>query len=189
MNVPPPPQKTKAPPQQTKAPPPFYNLVMGVDPGMTGAIAFYDFTTKKLRAVYDTPLIANPNYPAKSKIKNILNAGKLAEIIAGYAQHTALVVIEEVSAMPNDGPVQAFRFGFVTGVVRGIVVAHNIPVLKIRPAVWKSLLGLKSDKNLSLDLARKEFKNNDFFTLKKHNGRAEAALLAKLGADRFIKNI
>lgn len=89
-----------------------------------------------------------------------------------------LLLIEEVSSGPKDGKVQAFTFGEVYGIVQGMFGMLQIPILKTRPGVWKSQLGLSSDKNKSILLAQKTFPEYTF--KKSEDGKAEAALLARM---------
>ena len=51
-------------------------------------------------------------------------------------------------------------------------------VTSVRPQVWKKALGVTSDKNTSLALARELFPEA-VLDLKKHHGKAEALLIAE----------
>lgn len=66
-------------------------------------------------------------------------------------------------------------YGIAIGVVRSLDIELN----KVPPSTWKAELGLTSDKNKSLELARELFPEaKEYLKLKKHDGRAEALLLA-----------
>lgn len=156
-------------------------LIMGVDPGLTGAIAFYNYHEQRLDSVYDMPVFV----PSKGK-KSEIDTYRLAEIVDLKARFTELAVIEEVSARPKQGAVGIFRFGYVTGLVTGVVAANYLPCYRVPPAVWKSVLNLTKDKKDSLNLAAKVFGDKaPLFSRTKDDGRAEAALLAQFG-ERFI---
>lgn len=164
-------------------PPPFTrDLILGVDPGLSGALAFYNFKTKKLEAVFDMPL----NTVSSSESKSHINTFQLSLIVDGYSARTCLAVIEEVASRPKEGVVSVFRFGFVTGLVTGVIAAHHIPPVFTPPSVWKGLMNLSSNKNLSRAKASTLFPDMaEKFKRVKDDGRAEAALLAFFG-ERFL---
>lgn len=156
-------------------PPP--HLILGVDPGLTGAIAFYDPVLKSIHHVSDIPL--NPK-------TNTIDLYQLSNLINGHSLSTALACVEDPSSMPGQGVVSMFTFGKVCGTINGIVASNNIPLFHVKPSVWKKILGLTSDKNLSRAMASQMFpKQADLFKRKKDDGRAEAALLAFFGT-RFL---
>ena len=64
----------------------------------------------------------------------------------------------------------------------GVVTALDMPLTLVRPQEWKAHYGLGSDKNDSLELARRYYPDVDLH-LKKHHGRAEALLIARYGLD------
>jgi crossover junction endodeoxyribonuclease RuvC len=149
-------------------------MIIGIDPGFTGAIAFYDFYKGGLLDIRNMPL-------TKIKDRNQVNGKRLTEYI-----HTVMncytikfAAVEDVHAMPEQGVTSTFRFGYSAGIIMGVLQALDIKVLRISPAAWKTSLNLSSDKTKSLELAKKVFpRHKDYFRLKKHDGRAEAALLA-----------
>lgn len=153
------------------------HLILGIDPGLTGAIAFYDPILKSIHHVSDIPL--NPT-------TNTIDLYALSNLINQHALQTALACVEDPSAMPNQGVVSMFTFGKVCGIINGIVASNNIPLFHVKPSVWKKILGLSSDKNLSRAMAAQKFpSSSDLFKRKKDDGRAEAALLAYFGT-RFL---
>ena len=76
-----------------------------------------------------------------------------------------------------------FRFGQNFGQWQGLLAALEIPTNLVRPQTWKAFYGLNRSKDTSLDLARETWPDNaeESFRLKKHDGLAEAALIAKYG--------
>jgi len=149
-------------------------MIIGVDPGFTGAIAF-DFKTLGLK-VYDLPLTMY------NKRKQVDPAALNTLIRNNYSTVSAIVVLEDVHAMPKQGLVSTFRFGYNAGILLGVLSTHDLTIVRVKPAVWKSALGLTSNKKDSLTLARKLFPEQaDLFKRAKDDGRAEAALLAHFG--------
>lgn len=147
------------------------DLLIAVDPGLTGAIAVVG-KTGELIAVADMPTVSSKT--GKRKV----DAFGLTVFMESFAARVALVVIEDVGPGTKEGRVGVFSFGFSTGVVHGVCGALMLPVHLMKPAVWKMALGLTRDKNLSVEMARKQYpKHADKFVRSK-DGRAEAALIA-----------
>lgn len=154
------------------------NLILGIDPGLSGALAFYDTEKRTLHSVHDMP---------KTTAKQI-DIPAISFVIEALSPFISFAVIEQVASMPKQGVASTFLFGFCTGVVHGVVNAHGIAAYLVRPAIWKNLMHLSRDKNDSLVLARKKFPNHlEKFAREKDDGRAEAALLAVFGADRLYQ--
>ncbi len=155
--------------------------ILGVDPGLSGAIVLLDTVFMSLR-VFDMPV-------AKSgpKGRNSLVDGLLARHVEALGD-IDLAVIEDVHSMPTDGSSSAFKFGTAFGVIRGIVAAKSIPTVFIAPNKWKAEVGLiGKDKDASRGKAVELFpKSANLFARKKDNGRADAALLALVA---YTKNM
>lgn len=156
------------------------NFVMGIDPGFSGGIAVYDPLTKTIVSVEDMPIFELET--AEGKKRREIDAYTLASLIEMYAKNLSLVVIEEVGARPDQGVVSMFNFGKGVGTVVGSAAAFNLPIATVKPGLWKSVMGLSSDKNLSRIRASEFFPDSEkYFRRKKDDGRAEAALLAVFG--------
>lgn len=151
--------------------------IIGIDPGFSGAVAFISPTG--LLFLEDLPL---KEYMGRKEI----DGKAFGKIINRWFEQTDFAVLEDVSAMPGQGVTSMFRFGFATGLLLGVLNAYSISVIRIKPSVWKPALGLTRNKDKSLALARKIFKGQeDMFKLKKHDGRAEAALMAHYIRENF----
>ena len=145
--------------------------ILGVDPGLSGAVAFY-FPSQPMRvSVHDMPLADGE-----------VCAPLLAEMVTDY--QPLLAVIERVGAMPGQGVVSMFNFGRAYGDVRGVLGALAIPVQYVTPQKWKRHYQLSADKEECRGKALQLFPScADHFKRKKDHGRAEAALIAKYGAE------
>jgi len=88
------------------------------------------------------------------------------------------VVIEKVHSMPKQGVASTFKFGMAFGSAVTISKRFKREVTMVTPQVWKKSFKLSSAKQESLDLARQMFPEAPL-NLKKHNGRAEALLIAE----------
>lgn len=154
--------------------------IMGIDPGLKGAIAIIDPLVKPMAivALYDTPVIETPGK------KTVIDTHALVDIMERHATTTRLCVIEDVGVMTGmEGRVSMFNFGKSTGILEGVVGSFKIPLHRMKPAIWKAILGLGRDKTSSRNKAVQLFPGQErFFVRKKDDGRAEAVLLATLGA-------
>jgi crossover junction endodeoxyribonuclease RuvC len=149
-------------------------IVMGIDPGISGAVAFY-FPMVNRIAVDDVPVAGGE-----------INTAELARVVRLH--QPSLAVIEKVSAMPGQGVTSMFNFGRSYGDVRGVIGALGVPLHLVTPQKWKRHFGLSSDKDESRLRAIRTFPAAaESFKLKKHDGRAEAALIALYGAEVFSK--
>lgn len=151
--------------------------ILGIDPGLSGALAFYDPMLEELITI---PM---PTLAAGTGSKRIIDEYKLAAIIDDNAEMTKKCVIEQVGAMPGQGVTSMFNFGMSYGILRGIVSANFIPVEHVRPQKWKKALRVPSNKDSARARASEIFpKFSDNWNLAKWDGRAEAALIAYYGA-------
>lgn len=154
------------------------NYVLGIDPGLNGALAIVSQTTKALIEVVDMPL---------SKKTKEVDPYAVSSFLEKYCKKIKFAVIEDVGVMTGrEGRVSMFNFGVGAGIFRGAIASFRIPIYFVQPSVWKSLMNLDRNKETSLAKARVKFPTHtDYFNLKKHDGRAEAALIALFGAERF----
>lgn len=147
-------------------------VFIGIDPGFTGAIAFYWPQGNRIE-VHDMPVYSN------AKGKTELNLYELHDILTPEGDEPHLAMIEAVHAMRGQGVTSMFRFGQSYGATQMAVAAHKIPMQFVTPAKWKAYLGLSRDKGVSRSLASQRFPEQaDLFKRVKDDGRAEAALLA-----------
>jgi crossover junction endodeoxyribonuclease RuvC len=147
--------------------------ICGVDPGLTGALAFLFPIALDRVAAQDMPVVAGE-----------VDVATLAARIIQMGP--AFCVIERVGAMPGQGVSSTFKFGQSYGVVLGVLAALEIQTRLVTPSVWKKHFRLDSDKEKARALALRTFaKSPEHFARKKDHGRAEAALLALYGAHQF----
>jgi len=172
------------------------NLILGIDPGFSGALALIDRNSDRLITLDDMPTIQQEyKQRGKTKSKQKLDTPKLVWYFRKYGVHIEFAVVEKVHAFTyvnkygetrGQGAASSFKFGFGAGVIEGVLSAFSIRIVYLEPSVWKALMGLSRDKNKSRELAVKKFPEYaELFKLKKHDGRAEAALIAWFGKDRL----
>lgn len=145
-------------------------LILGVDPGLSGALAFYAPLAPDLITAEDVPVVGAE-----------IDAPRLARRLAQLRPTVAM--IELATSMPKQGVASTFKYGRSFGTVLGVIGALGIPYHFTSPARWKKHFRLNSDKEQSRTLAVRLWPAAECFSLKKHHGRAEAALIARYGAE------
>lgn len=152
---------------------------LGIDPGLKGALALV--SNDGLVGVTDMPKATERH--GKESRDRICSHSLRDELLIMQNTHGKIrvAVVELTGPMPKQGVTSVFRFGYGNGQIDGVLAALCIPTEYVRPQAWKKALGLGADKAQSLALARAKWPYADSFTLKKHDGRAEAALLAEFG--------
>ena len=152
-------------------------LIIGIDPGISGAICFFD--NGKILEVIEMPSMAD----GKKNKKQVNGAQIFNEIsmrINNYDKENIKVVIEQVSAMPGQGVTSMFNFGQSFGILKGICSAMQIPMYFVRPAKWKKYFNLiNSEKDASRTKAIEVFPYfSSNLSKKKDSNKADAILIA-----------
>ena len=152
-------------------------IVLGIDPGFSGAIASLDTTTGVLNVV-DMPTLTN------KKGKQELDHIALFELLNPPSEDIRLTsFLEQVASRPGQSSTATFRFGQGYGAIEMAILAHRISLNYVTPTKWKGYFGLSKDKGSSRGLATQRFPQHaDLFTRVKDDGRAEASLIALYGA-------
>ena len=152
-------------------------IIVGIDPGIAGAICF--FSDVKVIDVIDMPTMASGN-----KNKKQINASQIFNEISmrikKYKSENVNVIVEQVSAMPGQGVTSMFNFGQSFGVLKGVCAAMQLPIFFVRPAKWKKYYDLiNSQKDSSRVKAIEMFpKFSSMLSRKKDTNKADAILIA-----------
>lgn len=151
------------------------DYVLGIDPGMKGALALLSLRSHKICEIFDMPVTDGR-----------VDAARLA-LIVGMCQlrGTIVAAVELVSSMPRQAG--AFNFGVSAGVVHGVLGALGVPMVLIPPGVWKPACGLRrltnesqaQNKSRARALAQKLWPESaGLFARVKNDGRAESCSIA-----------
>lgn len=145
--------------------------ILTVDAGASGALCFYNRSTQRVE-IHDMPIFQ------VGKGRQIDERG-LARLIDAHSRDVDYAFIEQQWARPTDGGPQGFKLGVNYGQLRMVLAANFIPYQVVAPRTWKRFMGLTSDKDACRAAASRLLPQDSHqWTLKKHDGRAEAALLA-----------
>ena len=152
-------------------------IILGFDPGQTGAVAAFD--GERIEAVIDMPTMTRLHGKGNQVDPYALTTA-LIDLCAG---REATAVLEAVSAMPGQGVSSTFHFGESVGVVLGVLGALQMPIRMVTPAKWKKAAGLLGrDKDAARTLAIQLHPEvADQLTRKKDTGRADAVCIARFG--------
>lgn len=160
-------------------------VTIGIDPGQTGAIAV---CIEGDWAVFDCPVLTVETTNRKTKsgksVKNTPDPAGMAALLEKCNYEGAHAYIEKVGAAPGQGVTSMFNFGKGYGMWLGILAALKIPYTLVTPQAWKKAMmaGMAKEKAASIVRATQLFPEMaDRLTLKKHDGRAEALLIAEYG--------
>ena len=156
-------------------------LVIGCDPGLTGAISLI-CSQRGLLECEDLPTCANGQNTGK--MLQWIDAAALQAMLwdwsvrHGFAEHSVHACIERpipMPSMPSTTTASSFdTFGVIRALVTGRVAADGMTV--IDPSDWKKLFGLNRDKDASRACALRLYPEAPV-KLAKHHNRAEAILI------------
>ncbi len=154
-------------------------MILAVDPGASGALAFFNPTAGTLDIV-DMPTV---EVKRGAKNKTEISPQMLAVLIRD--RYPSIAVLERVGAMPGQGTASMFQFGRGVGMMEGVLAALFIPTEYVTPQAWQKAVGSREGKDGNRQRAAELFPAYaNLFARKKDDGRADAALMAWWKATR-----
>jgi len=162
-------------------------LIIGIDPGISGAICFFE--NGQVKEIINMPVMADGK-KNKRQINGPQTYNEILKRINNYPKKDIIVVIEQVSAMPGQGVTSMFNFGQSFGVIKGICSAMQLSMFFIRPAKWKKYFGLiKTEKDASRTKVIEIFPYiSSELSRKKDSNKADAVLIASFFYNTFNKS-
>ena len=161
-------------------------LIIGIDPGISGAICFFE--DGEVKEIIDMPVMADGK-KNKRQINGPQVYNEILKRINKFQKKDIIVVIEQVSAMPGQGVTSMFNFGQSFGVLKGICSAMQLSMFFIRPAKWKKYFGLiKTEKDASRTKVIEIFPYiSSQLSRKKDSNKADAILIASFIYNTYKK--
>ena len=152
-------------------------LVIGIDPGISGSICF--FQDGKIIDVIEMPTMTEGK-KNKKQVNGSQIFNEISERIKKLDKKDIKVIIEQVSAMPGQGVTSMFNFGQSFGILKGICSAMQLSMYFVRPAKWKKYFNLiNSEKDASRTKAIEIFPYfSTQLSRKKDSNKADAILIA-----------
>jgi|TARA_B100001105_G_C22304860_1_gene405477 crossover junction endodeoxyribonuclease RuvC len=161
-------------------------LIIGIDPGISGAICFFE--DGQIKEIIDMPVMADGK-KNKRQINGPQVYNEISSRINKFSKKDITVVIEQVSAMPGQGVTSMFNFGQSFGVLKGICSAMQLSMFFIRPVKWKKYFGLiKTEKDASRTKVIEIFPYiSSELSRKKDSNKADAVLIASFFYNTYKK--
>ena len=152
-------------------------LIIGIDPGISGSICF--FQDGEIKDVVEMPTMIEGK-KNKKQVNGSQIFNEISEKIKNMDKKNIKVVIEHVTAMPGQGVTSMFNFGQSFGILKGICSAMQLSVYFVRPAKWKKYFNLiNSEKDASRTRAIEIFPYySSHLSRKKDSNKADAILIA-----------
>jgi crossover junction endodeoxyribonuclease RuvC len=152
--------------------------IIGIDPGIHGGLAIVEINDGAAPQLIDAIDIPIAGTGAKERVDPIAIRVWINE---HRPQHA---LIERAQAMPKQGASSGFKYGRAIGAIEAVIACCGIPMTIVEPSAWKKFHGLRgSEKEPSRQRALQIFPAaHALLALKRHHGRAEAALIAMAGA-------
>ena len=152
-------------------------LIIGIDPGISGSICFFE--DGKIIDVVVMPTMTDGK-KNKKQVNGSQIYNEILKRIIKIEKQNVRVIIEQVSAMPGQGVTSMFNFGQSFGILKGICSAMQLPMYFVRPAKWKKYFGLiNSEKDASRTRAIEMFPYfSSQLSKKKDSNKADAILIA-----------
>ncbi len=153
-------------------------LIIAIDPGINGAICFFE--NGEVKDVLEMPTMAEGK-KNKRQVNGHQMYNELSYRIKKYNIQNINVVVEQVSAMPGQGVTSMFNFGQSFGVIKGICAAMQLPIFFVRPAKWKKHFNLiKTHKDASRTKVIQVYPEiSNKLSRKKDSNKADAILIAR----------
>ena len=151
-------------------------IYIGIDPGKNGGIAV-------INDKFPKPVNITVYKYSDDDLIDVIDVCTKGSSLAVHRDEEIKCVLEKVNAMPGQGVVSMFNFGQNFGFIQGVLKAYEIPFELVPPQKWKKEFSVTSDKNTSIEVAKRLFPGVNLKATEKckkdHDGMAEALLMAE----------
>lgn len=161
--------------------------IIGIDPGLDGACAIVE--SGKVTDIYDINTyeisVGVAGSGEKRRKRRRIDGAGLIRFLKKNTD-ADFVILEEVGARPGMHAVATFTFGRTLGIIETAVAAAGISIHYVPSQVWKRELRVTPDKDSSRMRASELYPDAwEWWERKKDHNRAEAALIAYYGDQRY----
>jgi hypothetical protein len=171
-------------------------IVIGIDPGLTGACAILDHTG--VRALFDLPTMPIPGVGERSLVQRKIDGYALCKLLLQHCparEAVTQVLIEAVGTMGGrDNAVQTQGSLLRSlGAIETVAECLKFPVQPVHTQSWKRYYGLLDSslkanerKAVAMQKARALYPDRPELARAKDHNRAEALLIAHYGVRKLI---
>jgi hypothetical protein len=140
--------------------------LISIDPGKTGAMAVFNTTTGQPIALESFPLTKEGQ----------IDLIRLNAMVTPFKDN-AIAILEKIHGY-GMGVTSALNYGINSGAWLGVLAANGIYSATVEARDWKKAMGLSSDKEQSLEMAKALYPAmSHLLKRKKDHDRAEALLI------------
>lgn len=173
-------------------------IVLGVDGGLSGGLTLIE-SGERRRIVWsgDIPVMGE-GAKKRVHVRGVIAVLQRYKIGHAFMERGQAMPVRDDEGVRRfaQGASSAFNYGRAIGALEAAVEGMLIPLTLIEPAVWKRAHGLLKPAGMGSKEWQKVVKENSrqraillypecpFWPLKKHHGRAEAALIADYGLSK-----
>lgn len=124
------------------------SILIAIDVGLTGGIAFFDSESKEVVGLY--PMPTNKIETSSGRKKGEIDIPRLKFILEIPKVHedTALVVLENVHAFPGQGVVAMATLMEQKGIIRGLCAGLGYDEFLVEPKTWQKHYDMIPPKDL-----------------------------------------
>lgn len=167
-------------------------IVIGIDPGLTGACSVLDHNG--LRAVFDLPTMQDPSVGPAAKVQKKVDGRALVRLLrqhcpAGEPVRSVLEAVRSMAPKKDGGKDHTAQsqgsLMRTLGAVEAVLECLGWAPEYVPPQTWKRNFGLiqpglsaTERKRKSMDCARRLYPGRNELALAKFHNRAEALLIA-----------
>jgi len=164
--------------------------IAGIDPGISGGIVVLD-GEGKIESKNVMPVMTLKG----KKTRRVIDIQELADLLSSLDVN--MCFLEKVTAMPGNGNVSMFTFGYGCGLLEMGLAAFKVPYTLVPPQTWCKVMhqGISKDidaKQRSLMVFKRGYPNIDLRASKRcstvHSGLLDALLIAEYGRRSFVVN-
>ena len=148
-----------------------YDIFIGIDPGLDGAVGVLCPNSKV--ETHRTPTLK------VGSRRQLVVTEMVSIVLESYFHNRTFAILENVHSMPGQGVASSFSFGRGFGFWEGILAAIGVPYQLVAPQTWKAamLRDMPKDKNASKLQALRLWPELGRLS----DGEAEALLIAEYG--------
>ena len=159
-------------------------MIIGIDPGLDGAITFMDGS--KIVHYLDIPTLSD----GKRRIVDLLYIKSLIITHTGKIRESntlvfdsVKVIIEKAQSMPKNGATGMFNYGVSYGMLLGLCAGLGIAVRPVHPATWKKVMLKDMPKGKESSIIRvRELYPNLLLPRKKDHHVADSIVIGLYGS-------